>query len=365
MPDHDSSRSRSESRKHARKERKSKDKKEDKRDKPRNAPATDASSSVPAYAPPKIASPMPPAIDGAAILGAINGLDARFAKQLGDIGADVSCVKSDVGIVREKVDVLSDRVQHVETSVAGLQSTTDQHSKDIAFLLKEVKVLECNLREMGEANTKLKERVCVAESQEPVTKTSLAFDRVPDPTIIKTNCKASVTRDAVSSVLAKVVSDAGLEPDCFHVKGDAISRFFTIQFKGTANIASVRTSQVLDSLKSDEGWKRVLVPAPDQKSIQLYLGPDKSPKRVQTEIMSKKLFEVLDKLGVGDLHLQRRTGQIYADWKPLAMVEVVSKEQCNLLWDADLREELKINKDDVLEKFKCPNRRLVPTQWSS
>ena len=109
MHEHDSSRSRSESRRRAQKERKNKDKKEEKRDKGRDVQATSAFSSAPVHAlVPDVASPMPPAIDGAAILGAINGLDARFAKQLGDIGADVSCVKSDVGVVRGKVDVLFD-----------------------------------------------------------------------------------------------------------------------------------------------------------------------------------------------------------------------------------------------------------------
>ena len=73
-------------------------------------------------------------------------------------------------------------------------------------------------------------------------------------------------------------------------------------------------------------WKRVLVTAPAAKLIQVYMGPDKNDKQIQTETKSKHLFKICSDAGVEDLYFQRRTGKLLSEWRPPAMVEAVAED---------------------------------------
>ena len=83
--------------------------------------------------------------------------------------------------------------------------------------------------------------------------------------------------------------------------------------------------------------------------------------------MAKRAFGILEKEGISNLSLNRRRGQVLCDWVPLLMVEIVDKDIANILWNAELRDSLGINKGKVLELFnKGPDTRSTPKfEWVS
>ena len=106
---------------------------------------------------------------------------------------------------------------------------------------------------------------------------------------------------------------------------------------------------MLGTLKLGDGeWERVLVSAPGGGQVQIYLGPDKSPKQVRTEILTKKAYAILQAEGVKDLSINRRRGQVLQDWVPLALVDVKNQEEVEIMWNSELRDKLEIHKGRVL-----------------
>ena len=90
-----------------------------------------------------------------------------------------------------------------------------------------------------------------------------------------------------------------------------------------------------------------------------FLGPDKPPKQVRREILAKKAKGIPENLAEGmqgKLTLNRSRGQVLHDWTPLLLIDVVNRDEANILWNAELRDRLSINKDRVNELFsKSPS----------
>ena len=133
-------------------------------------------------------------------------------------------------------------------------------------------------------------------------------------------------------------------------------------------------SATLDSLRDEEGnWESVLVNdiARDNKGaplqVQIFPGPDKSKKQIQTEVLTKRLGGILSKeFGIQDIDTRRYKGEVLASWQPLAMVQVNGPMETEILWDAVFRDSLNINKERVKDLLLADSSsRSTPIQWSS
>ena len=291
------------------------------------------------------------------ILGEIRSLSDTITTQ----GTNLS---NQVTSVSNKLDSLDERIAGVEKNVSECQSTLDRHEKDIQYLLQHIKDVESSKSGLEERASKLESRMAIAESME-IKSPDSNFDRAQNPTVVKASAKVHVAKDALLASFTTLVEKVSLPTDCFKINGDQVGQHFTIQFSGSPNLASDRARLVLQSLRRGDGsWDRFLVRNPEGDLVQVFLGPDKSPKQVRTEILTKKLASIFQSKGYSEVHANRRQGQVCISWRPLVMVDVTSREQVELLWDSEYSEQLKVDRAGVCKLFKdAPSSAASPIKW--
>lgn len=197
-----------------------------------------------------------------------------------------------------------------------------------------LEVLECS-------NKELKERLASAGSSEPAVKVSdPSFDSpptLPSPRLtLRPWCpKRWFLRQSPKLRLKPMPPLPPLSS-----KGAGVDKWFSIVFKGTPLSAQEYAQKRFISLRSegDGGsvtWERVMVKERTGALVQIFLGPDKSQKQVRTEILLKNLGSIIRGERIGQVDLERYSGQVLASWQPLAVVVVKSKDEVELLWDTE------------------------------
>ena len=271
-----------------------------------------------------------------------------------DLYQEIRVVKSSLADLSSFSKDVSDRVDKVETTLDDVQ--------------KAIAELRVSQHGQKESMVNMSNRVKLAESVEPTPPRTQQFDREPDFTLIKINAKSNLSKEAVHQEVTKLCSEVSIDPDSFTLRGDGISRFFSMQFKGTPNLASEKVSRVLRSLHVDGEWKKVLVADPTDHLVQIFMGPDKSKKQEKVEMSVKRLGGILTRAKVPDIFARRRDGVVLSKWQPLARVQVCGPQDIKLLWDRELVSQLGIDTNKITEEFNAlssTNLAPNPTQWSS
>ena len=91
----------------------------------------------------------------------------------------------------------------------------------------------------------------------------------------------------------------------------------------------------------------VMVKDPTGALVQLYLAQDATQKQVSTEILTKKLGEILLREGITNVDLKSYAGQVLVAWQSLPLASVKPKSEVGLFRDAAYRDKLGIDKDRV------------------
>ena len=194
------------------------------------------------------------------------------------------------------------------------------------------------------------------------------FDRDPDRSVIRIN-----TDDAVHKHDLKATIDEWLHPHFkasdFVLRGPDVeaAKFWSIKFTGALALAASRAKKSLDVLKQQDGSWVVLKthhPATKEKSVTVYVSPDKSPKQKQTEFMVKKLAKIFrDKYPTRSTYFVKKTGVVAEQGKAIARVIPRFEADCIIEWNAIPPGE-PINKQEVIVAFRkataCP-----AVQWES
>ena len=252
-------------------------------------------------------------------------------------------------------------VDKVKNDVKGLHDKTDAQEARLSKLEERLSCYECSEKE-------LRKRLAIAESADPVPLPTNEFDRVPSREIVRINAQSYVSRVAVQAAVEKLARDANIDTATISIKGKAVDKWFVVQFKGAPDISSRHVRTILDSIKLEDGkWVRVMASEDGKKEVQIFLGPDKSKKQIRTEVLTKKLVRIFESQGVKDIDANRWKGQVMVSWQPIALVQVLSKDEAELLFDAEYCKTLKIDKDAIRSLFmaETPTRSPLTTQWSS
>ena len=182
------------------------------------------------------------------------------------------------------------------------------------------------IRNMAEQIAELQKSLAVAAKQ-PVQSPSVgrAFDRDVDHTIIKAHADGLVNLDKATEELSNWICGSGIDAADFKIEGDAVVRFFTVQFTGLAGPASRRVQKALGCLRRKDGtWTRIRAPAASGNGlVELRVGPDKSPKQIKTEVIGKRIRQALEAaLSQHVWRVDRAKGWITAGWSPVLQYEV-------------------------------------------
>ena len=129
-----------------------------------------------------------------------------------------------------------------------------------------------------------------------------------------------------------------------------------IQFHGTTGIAIGKCRAALAGFKKPDGqWEKFWVRTPLRREVQVYIPPDKNKRRQQTEILSKKMFQIFErKLGntKGELHLLKPEGVVAVDWEPAMKVAPRPDGSFDLHWNDPYIAQLELVKSEIIDEME-------------
>ena len=299
------------------------------------------------------------------ISGSSDSILGELRKLSDNINLQGNNLSNQVQGVASKIDAMDSRLSGVEQNLGLCQSTLSKHENEIQPLFKRIRDIESNTSGLEKRAKDLESRMAIAEQTEFDSSNS-NFDRPPNPTIIKANAKVLLSKDAITSAFASLVEKVSLKPDCFKVIGSPVAQYFSFQLLGAPNLARDRAQKILQSLRAEDGsWDRFLVKDPAGSLVQVFLGPDKSPKQIRVEVLSKKLSQILESKGFKEVHANRRQGQVCVGWRPLVMVDVLDRDHAELLWDAAYAAQLKVKVSEICTEFRtsAPSGAASAVKW--
>ena len=196
-----------------------------------------------------------------------------------------------------------------------------------------------------------------------------AFDRAPDPTILRINAGEMIAHGAVLEAVRRLAREATLKYEQWELAGppDGISRNFTLRLSGADGLASRRARKILDLRRNPDGsWRdNPTVMSPLGRNIELYISPDKSPKQLRTEQGGRKLLKAFKAVHPNkSFHLDKRAGVVSVDWSPVAKVEPkIEVNQSTVHWIPGTIERANIDKEQVLGAFNAESGNTAGLQW--
>jgi len=192
-------------------------------------------------------------------------------------------------------------------------------------------------------------------SQVPIVVDTTQFDREIDTTILKVRAAEVVAKVAVQAFFSDMVQrELGLDGAAVVVEGDAVSKFFTAKFKGNGGLAEGRVRKFVQLQRSVDGkWRTFTVPDEHGTARQIFIDGDKNKKQIRTEVVTKKLCQILATKTQQQLFGRRSEGKIYHAWMPVAKVEMQGPgSQFRMLWNNVKVEELGLIKEQILAELE-------------
>jgi len=292
-------------------------------------------------------------------------LDAVLASLRGDIQCHVdqstrnmqdSITNAFSSAVRQLDERNERRFLTLEADLSSTTTSLDKVEKEQASMWKTIRMLQQDLQ-TAEASAPLRD---------PGDSATERFDRKIDVTILKVNTKEMVAKDAMATVMSTLLEEADIRNDQYSIQGMELAKKFTIRFTGTAQTAERRANKVFGLLRREDGsWRKFTCPTPAQRECDLFIGTDKSPKQVKTEMEGKRLWQSFkDKYAHLNPHFLRKEGIIQIGWVPVAKLEIQpGEEPTQILWNNKAVSDHGIDKDALVASFRLFRNPSEPVVW--
>ena len=251
------------------------------------------------------------------------------------------------------------RFGEIERDMGRISSSQDNQVAENAALWASIATLQAGL---AVAETLVPP--VVAPTYEP------DFDRQVDNTIVKINIALDVARALVQEALLDALTAAA--GDGWKLEGPDCGQRFVIQFSGAGGLAAKRAAKFLQCMRlADGSFTRHFVAAAGGQNAEVFTAPDKSPKTVRIEILSKRLKKIIDKLHpalASKTRCNRKDGTISVDWVSVARVVVASKDAPpKVVWNLAACAVHSIEPEAVrisFEEFSSSATSSAPITWS-
>ncbi|CAK0813275.1 unnamed protein product, partial [Prorocentrum cordatum] len=175
-----------------------------------------------------------------------------------------------------------------------------------------------------------------SERPQPPPRVPAGFDRDIDGTIVVAMAQKHTTVAHVRETLQPFISGLGYESTEYEIKasGDEPSKRFVVAFKGAVAPATRKAHTVLQNLKVDNQWREFTVGVTGSADCRLFLGPDKSPKQIKTEILLRRCrSEIANVYPQAKLFSDRERGCLLVGWDKILKVEVgAGQDESKLHW---------------------------------
>ncbi|CAK0846616.1 unnamed protein product, partial [Prorocentrum cordatum] len=257
------------------------------------------------------------------LLKMLSSMQSEVAKQSSAIEGQVQTA------IAPRLDSLNRRLQaqldEQKRSLSALEGRADAHDKSIHDLQDQLAELR---RQMAIAEQTPRKQLAAPTS----------FDREEDTTIVVAVSQRPTTLASVVSSLRPWLGEIGFEDEQYEIKqkGESPARRFEICFTGSTTIASRRANKATSLLKGADGWKEFWVDPPGAERCRLHLGPDKSPKRIKTEVTLRKARAIVELQYPGKrFYSDREHGVLSIGWDKIMHVDVFHGDTPpKIYWDS-------------------------------
>ena len=281
------------------------------------------------------------------------------AKLLAEVGASNERLKAEV--VASNAQLATTTSGHVETLVTAYAKTVNKRFNSVEADVADLRASSSDLKQGQEDIRKeladLRRELAVPESSTPNRPWTddKKFDRPVRDNVISINTGTTqVSLQAISKMVDDWLKELTIEPKHYSLNGGGspLSKFWRLTFKGESGLASRRAHMAIDALRNDEGkWTELFVDA-GGSSVRAYAGPDKNPKMLATERLTKKLLEVCNASHAGlNCQMLKRDGIITTNAQKLILLTPNADKTYDLKWDNSLVAELDINKKTITDAF--------------
>lgn len=255
---------------------------------------------------------------------------------------------------------------------ASNQRQFQEHASQISELRLATKDLRKEFETLVTELTAVRASICSITAPRAIETEARdeSFDAPPNPTIIRLNCHEMVDRGAVAASIQGWLSEAELAlADQVDLRGPVggLSKKWTLIFHGAPALAQRRVRKALLLLKSSDGqWRNFEVTTPTTRVLPLYIGPDKNPKRIATEVLAKKAHKEIERQLPGKkLHLLKADGIITINGRSLCKVTPYADGSFDLHWVARQLGSLQVSKADVIAACEVSRRASAEeVEWS-
>ena len=116
---------------------------------------------------------------------------------------------------------------------------------------------------------------------------------------------------------------------------------------------------------TDGSYRSFSVENPSNDFVNLYISMDKSPKRIRTETLLRKLAKSITQTHP-DLtpYQNKRDGTISINWIPVARVTVTSKEDYKIEWHGAASAHITLDKPTILAAVDAGAAAASTVTWS-
>ena len=128
---------------------------------------------------------------------------------------------------------------------------------------------------------------------------------------------------------------------------------FALQFRGSGGLAEKRMVKAHGMLRHEGSWRSFEVKTVAGRTASLYVGKDKNPHTVRTEIAGKRLLQTAKEVApLQDWFFNKQQGMLMAAWTPVAKLSTFPDGADSIVhWNADAISTLSLDKDTLAAKF--------------
>lgn len=271
---------------------------------------------------------------------ALTGLESNISQKFENLVRNYdSGAQKRFSAIDHEIKHVNDRADKLEETQKSMQGTIDR--------------LE---RALASAETRPSSSIISSE----------AFDRDPDLTLLRVNTDELCTKLAIIDAIKPWLGEAGFQDNQWSLRGpdETVSKNWTIQFAGAPGLAGNRAKKAFQLLQDENGnWREIHVTTPADRTVRVYVNPDKSPKQKLTESSAKRLLKAVREVHGGNCHLLRREGIVTINWQHVVRVDPQPDRSVKLRWNPPMVAHHNLNKDRVTAVFNNSSRTAVATEW--
>ena len=272
-------------------------------------------------------------------------LETMRAAMVGDV---VSATTRNTAELLSKVESrICDRVARTEAGISDLQQVTNSLDKRLAAV------------ESRQGKVETTVGLCASQEATYQVLDQEEWCREPNRAILRLNSDKGeqLPFKSVETRVREWLSGIGLSDEAWSLQGKELDNRWALFFHGAGGMGPRNASNANQALRNDNGdWTKVFVPSPTGSQVQVFVGPDKNPKRRALEAAYKRAARAIESFKPNvRTALVRSKGmpvELTAAHLPMCRIDADVKDTLEVYWCPETLLEFKVSKEDIKAKYE-------------